>query len=186
MKSQTKLLLLAGILALIQFILVPVFDYQTGQVERLEMITGQLYRAERLLNTADQTAQDLEQLNEQLVQAKAQFSISTKGAPVKLTLQSQLQEALKGYDVEVQLFDWLTESALDDNQLHTYQLNLILQGSPVNLMQAYQQVIAPAAYINPVEMYFSQRQARNETLGVMRLLINITLVNLPASEATDA
>lgn len=182
--KQRQLLLLASILAVLQFWVVPALQQQTQQRVQLEQLSNQLARLQGTVNNAPKLHHASAQLPEFYTILTQRFATITEEQPanqVRLNMQQLLQQELTAFGLEVVLFEWLGNTVMVEEGLEQHQLRLVLNGQPPQLMQAYQKVFNSESsfFVQQVEYRQVNTGRRNTNIqGNLTLLLQ-TLILLP-------
>lgn len=139
--NQQKLLVVVLILATIRFVLLPVLEWQAQKREQLQVTSQQLERAIRLKNSAPEQESQLAKLQQLTSTALSLYPNANQNTQFRLNIQQQLEQQLTGQGLEVNLFDWLAQQTELNGSIERYQIRMVLQGQPQQIMAAYMHVL---------------------------------------------
>lgn len=183
--QQNKRQILIGlviVLALLQFVVKPAWHKQQQLHANLLGQHQQWQRFNRVLrNEASLYAADTE-LNQQLSELTGYYPvISANAGEFRLTLQQQLQQQLAQYQVDVTLFDWLSQQGASQDQVQIHPARLVLQGGALALMRGYTEVLAAAPGINVLQFDWQVLPSSGRGAAAPRATLTL-LVNFVALE----
>lgn len=181
--KQRQLLLLAALLAALQFWVLPTLARQSEQRNTLQQLASQLARVQSTASSAQQLEQALANLPEFYQALTSRFIQAEAGqasGQLRISLQQQLQQQAINYQVQVSLFEWLGQTPWPEEAIEQHQLRLTLTGSPAQLAKAYLGLFGPdSAYSVQQASYRQRPQGRNSTeLQATLTLVAETLILL--------
>ncbi len=133
MNPERLRLLLSGaaFLAIIRLILVPWFDYQSGQRDVLLLLTTRLERFESLLRSQDAIFKDNKRLLAALDEARSVYPLTLSADAYRLASQQQLSAIAQECGVIVTLFDVVLDGTSDTPTVKFLRVRVNVEG-PLN------------------------------------------------------
>lgn len=178
--QQKKILItILLVLAALRFLGVPFLAYQAEQKVRLELTSQQLGRALRLVNNEADIA-EVQALQKQLQSLENSYIKHTNSNEFRLTAQQQIQSMVANYNVEVHLFDWLTQREVLPNYLYTHQARTILQGELADVIQAQLAIQEQIYGVKVLEFALQEQRSHREPSVRLTLLLDVTGVQKKA------
>lgn len=181
--TQKKLLVIAFMLAVLQFWVIPSLQKQAGIKEQLAQVNLQIARANAALASKDNLKaleQKLPEVISELSNDYPLLSPDMSAGQFRLNLQQHLQQGLTESGVSFEVFDWLGSSQDEQLGIEQHQARLVLRGSSERLLRAYIAVLANRADIQ-VQFYdlksfsgFSSNAQQDVTLTV---LLQVTVLS---------
>jgi hypothetical protein len=179
--ENKQLLAIAGLLALLQFVVKPLWLHINDNRQQLLAITDRLERADRLLQGAPEYQQQQQALAAQVQQVIANLPtyVSGREGQLRLQLQQGVEQQVPA-DLSLILFDWLSQETLLDNQLQSHQARITISGNPGQLMAFYMTAFAatPGREVKMLELQrspFSSNPAAEPL--TMLLIVQFLAVN---------
>ena len=136
MQNKATLLILIAILAVIRFVLIPVFENQGQQQIQLQMVSTQLGRAKLLLENEKALSDELQRARDVNEQVSEQMPRSQSVSAARLSIQQNVQTLIVSQGASVQVFDWTSQRPLAEDRMVELQARLVLQGTLLQLMNA--------------------------------------------------
>lgn len=157
-ERKKQLLLVIAALVLVRFVAVPIMDAQQERRQGLAMVTQQLERAIRLVEQPGAN-QSLAELQQQRAELESTFIAHGSTGEFRLAAQQRIESVLQANNVQVNLFDWLSNEAVIEDYLMRHQANLVIEGASLNLIQAQLSLLESIQGLSIKEyVYFQPRQ----------------------------
>ncbi|MCH8502475.1 MAG: hypothetical protein LAT77_11265 [Aliidiomarina sp.] len=129
LKNKTTLLALIAILAIVRFVLIPVFEGQADKQVQLRMVSDQLGRAEVLLDNADALTAELERVQAINQEVGSFLPVMRDRSTARVQLQQTIEGLARENSTQISLFDWTQQRNLVDGQLSELHARVVIQGS---------------------------------------------------------
>lgn len=185
--TQQKLLLVAVSLAAARFILMPLLEWQADKREQLQVVTQQLERAIRLKNSGPEQEQQLQNLQQIKADVLGLYPDASQTTQFKLSIQQQLEQQLTEQELEVNLFDWLSQQTEQNGSVERHQIRLVVQGPPHIIMTAFMNTLISKPWLRVLDIQLQLRNAtrRNPGTTAATITLDITALNLTAGANND-
>lgn len=135
--SQKRLLIIAAILAAIQFIVVPLMGYQDQQHQELELLKQRLARSEQLLENREEIAELKKALVENQQQMLNAIPEASDKTIFRISLQGDIQAILRKHNVKMNEFNWLTDEQQVSQNVQLQRAKIIIEAPVSQLAQAH-------------------------------------------------
>ncbi|WP_411360707.1 hypothetical protein [Pseudidiomarina salilacus] len=135
--SQKQLLWVAAILAALQFVVKPILAWQNELQAEVSLNAERLTRSEQLLTNAEElqaSAAAAEQVRQELISGYPQ---AVESSMLQIQLQGELEALLRGQNVRIEQFDWMTGLEPMNSSLQGIRANISISGPLENVMQAH-------------------------------------------------
>ncbi|RUO56266.1 hypothetical protein [Pseudidiomarina homiensis] len=162
-KSQQNLLLIAGVLAAIQFMIVPLMEYQDQEHTELRLLEQRLSRSEQLLENQQKVAELAEQVKSNEAQLLEAIPVATDRTVFRIDLQSEIQRVAREHSLRLEEFNWLTESQAVSDTVQVQRAKIRLSGAVSQLAEAHLVMTQQLPSIRYVD--FSLRKSNNRRGG---------------------
>lgn len=149
--NQTKKNLLLAVLAIllaVKFVIQPWLEYLEEQKQELQTLTKKLNRSESLLLVqaeVEANEQRLQQVSDQLLQGVASAS---DAAAYRIQFQQQLQTMMESHNVQLVLFEWLSDAELHSFSVSRGRLSLRLKGNLADVAKAHLAIEVQLPYVH--------------------------------------
>lgn len=127
--GQRRLLLIAAVLAAIQFIVLPLLAYQTEQIESLTLVERRLGRSENLVAQLDVLQLQATKLNESAQNEFDKFPSAANATVFRLEVQDQIQRTVTAAGGQVSLFSWIAQPSASSSEMIVQQARLTIDGT---------------------------------------------------------
>ena len=159
-ERKKQLLVVIVILAVARFVVMPILDAQAEQRQAVAMITQQLERAARLVESGslDESLGDLRAQREQL---ESQLLTHASSGEFRLLAQQRVESVVEENNSQVNLFDWLSQEDVIESYLTTHQARVVVEGPPLNVVQLQLALFEEIPGLRVLEYTFFQPRASN-------------------------
>lgn len=163
-KSQRQLLIVAAILAGIQFVILPLMDYQNQQHDELTLLEQRLSRSEQLLQNQEELKElsAAVQANEEKILAA--IPMATDKTMMRIELQGEVQSIARKYSVNVDEFNWLTDSQRVSATVDLQRAKIRLEGPVSQLAQTHLEMTQELPSIRFVDASLTSANNRRSKL----------------------
>lgn len=173
-KSQQQLLWIAALLAVLQFVVKPILEWRDTIVTELTLNESRIERSEQLLGQQEEisaavsAAADLEQ------QLRSKFPAGNESSLLQIELQSSIEEQLRGNNVNLQEFAWLTGVQQETAGLGHLRARVRFGGDIGKLAEAQFKLLEamPNAIHESMELRRDNRR-RGAYVMTLQLVINV-------------
>lgn len=149
--SQARLLLIAGVLVAIQFIVLPLVSYQTELRDELAMLQRQVVRSEALVEQLPVLTLQAEKLDAAAQRVATAFPDASNATGFRLEVQDQIQRLLREQGNQVTLFSWLAQPQAAGNGMQVQQARVNISGNFKTLAEGQLQLAQQAPYIRFID-----------------------------------
>lgn len=122
--NQTNLLLILGLLIGLRFVVIPVLEWQQGQVIQLEQTLSQLNKAKAMIGAESAFTTKSKQTEQDILKTDEWFFDST--VMTKVNLQQQTERLFAQHNIQIEALDWILEDS--QNNIHKKWLQLRIKG----------------------------------------------------------
>ncbi|HET8816654.1 MAG TPA: hypothetical protein VFM61_04305 [Pseudidiomarina sp.] len=149
--SQARLLWIAGILAAIQFVVLPVLHYQAELREELTLVQRQVLRSEALVEQLPVLTLQAEKLAAAAQRVAGAFPDASNATGFRLEVQDQIQRVLREQGNQVTLFSWLAQPQAAGNGIQVQQARVNISGTYKTLAEGQLRLAQQAPYIRFID-----------------------------------
>ncbi len=143
MNSRVRLLLvLAAVLTVMRFIVVPWLAAQADMHDRLYAITRQLDRAEAIVAGGSDITSHRDALAAVVQELAARAPLATPGSEHRVLVQRELRAAVESVGLRLTVFEWVLDGEADVAGLAFGRVRLRMEGSLRNLADAHVRIEA--------------------------------------------
>ncbi len=136
--ARNKLLIFVlGLLLVVRFVLVPWLEWQDEQALKLQTLTKQLVRSEALLGAREEVLNQSTTATLRADELKTGLTKTSDPAQYRVEFQQELQSKLDNIKVQLSSFEWMNDQPLGVFALTRGRINLRLQGSLADIVQAH-------------------------------------------------
>jgi hypothetical protein len=135
--KKNMLLAVLGLLLAIKFVVQPWLAYLDEQQQELQTLTKKLNRSEALLQVQAEVEANEQALKEQTQQLLQTIALAKDAAAYRIEFQQQLQMMLESYQVQLVLFEWLSDSELNAFSASRGRVSLRLKGSVADIARSH-------------------------------------------------
>lgn len=174
MSRQKILISVVLILAILQFVVVPSFEYIDEQQETVIAQKNKSNKQDSLLRLAEPIQQQTAEVNS-ILENLARYTFATSSIEAgTLEVQKKFEDAAKKYNVKINRLNWLEP---DDREVDQNTIQLVIVATPADWL-LFQNELESADWATLVKMtFFYQRQSRTQKLigeisGVLAFSIN--------------
>lgn len=173
-KSQQQLLWIAGILAVLQFVVKPLVAWQNDRVTELTLQESRIERSELLLDNQEQIASAAEAATAFARELRENFPRGDEGSMLQIELQSSIEEQLRAGQVTLQEFAWLTNLQPSDSGLAHLRARVRFSGDLSRLTEAQFKLLEtmPNAIHESMELRRDNRR-RGAYVMTLQLRVNV-------------
>lgn len=164
MLNKPVLLSLLVVLLIARFVLLPMVQSQNDKRSELDMVTAQLTRALQAIDEQPALQTRLEQQQASNTNWQTELPSAASMSELRLVMQQGIQASLRSHDVEVSLFNWLSEVEHDSPNLSILRARVTVSTDEVPLHDAMLSMLSqmPNIRIEEVEL---QRQIQRRRGG---------------------
>lgn len=127
--NKNNLLAVLAVLLLIRFGLLPLYDWQQQERTSLESLMQRQAKVNQLMTQFD-NADEQQQLLQAYQQELARYIPQVSPPEYRVQLQQEMQQILSDAGAQLELFDWLTETAVADSTVQRVHVQLRFKGKP--------------------------------------------------------
>lgn len=129
-KNKKILLSLLALLLTIRFVVVPWLDWQDEQRTALYSLTQKLEKSKGIVLVKDQLTEGLAAAESSMEAFLTTFPQSEDSQTYRLALMQKFQAEFEPLQVNMDLFDWVTEEAVENTTLVRGTVSLTISGKP--------------------------------------------------------
>lgn len=149
--SQARLLIIAGVLAAIQFVVVPLLAYQAELRDELTLVQRQVVRSEALVEQLPVLTIQADKLDAAAQRLANSFPDASNATGFRLEVQDQIQRLLREQGNQVSLFSWLAQPQAAGNGIRVQQARINVSGNFKTLAEGQLQLAQQAPYIRFID-----------------------------------
>ncbi|PTB83251.1 hypothetical protein C9928_04085 [Pseudidiomarina aestuarii] len=149
--SQARLLIIAGLLAAIQFIAVPLVEYQDELRSELSLLQRQVDRSGGLVEQLPVLQVQADKLDAAAKQVAQAFPDASNATGFRLEVQDQIQRLAREHGNQVTLFSWLAQPQAAGNNIQVQQARVNMSGNFRTLAQGQLALAEQAPYIRFID-----------------------------------
>lgn len=149
--GQARLLIIAGLLAAIQFVVLPLISYQAELRDELTLLQRQLVRSEALVEQLPVLTLQAEKLDAAARRVADAFPDASNATGFRLEVQDQIQRLLREQGNQVTLFSWLAQPQAAGNGIQVQQARVNISGNFKTLAEGQLQLAQQAPYIRFID-----------------------------------
>ncbi len=135
--KKSILLGLLGLLLAIKFVIQPWLVYLDEQQQELQTLTKKLNKSEALLQVRSEVEANEKALKKQTQQLLQTIALTKDAAAYRIEFQQQLQMMLESYQVQLVLFEWLSDSELNAFSASRGRVSMRLKGSVADIARSH-------------------------------------------------
>ncbi|RUO74558.1 hypothetical protein CWI80_04245 [Pseudidiomarina sediminum] len=185
--SQRNLLLIAAVLAALQFIVKPLLAWQEDVNLTLTLEQGRLERSEQLLVNAErvrQAANDAQAAQQTML---AQFPVATEATLTQIQLQGAIEAVFRKHGLRIEEFSWLTGLQPKNASLSQLRSKLVVSGAMTNIAQAHFELMQSMPTIAQEDIELRQLNRRGSRGGVrLTVMLNVAVQNSDSLEGASS
>lgn len=179
--SQRNLLLIAAVLAAVQFIVKPLLAWQDEVIVSLALEQGRLERSELLLANAEavqQAASDAQAAQQAML---AQFPAATEATLTQIQAQGTIEAVFRKHGLRVEEFSWLTGLQPKNTSLSQLRSKLVVSGAMTDVARAHFELMQSMSTIGQEDIEVRQLNRRGSRGGVrLTVMLNVAVQNSAA------
>ena len=172
MKHKTLLLSVLGVLLLVRFVLLPVYEWQQGQVTELANTLERLNDVDALLDLEDEIQSQRRALK--TIEGNLQdmfFDIETQN---KTSIQKKVEELFSQYNVEIETITWVFEHSHDYN-INEYWLEVAIKGDLKDVVKFNASLINQRPNIYVKQMNLRRQRSNQESIEQVQGKITLSM-----------
>lgn len=169
------LLVVAALLMLLKFAIVPFYQQQSEQLDELQVLNKRLGKVLALQGTEEQLQQNLLQGKQALKQANAGIWQVDQAEQLDVAVQSRLQIWFEQQSVSVQLFSWVGEQTTPNPAFVVARAQLRLQAPQSQLAQSLLGLEAKNRFVSIAELKWLQ-PAKAGDQSAVELLVTFDIL----------
>ncbi|WP_258807320.1 hypothetical protein [Pseudidiomarina sp. CB1] len=127
--SQQRLLVIAGLLAAIQFLVLPFIEFQNQQHDELALLQQRLTRSEQLLENSDALNKAWETVTANEAALLEAIPAASDKTMHRIAVQGEIQNIARANEITVDEFNWLTDARFVSDTVEVQRVKIRLQGS---------------------------------------------------------
>lgn len=135
--KQRNLLLIAALLAALQFVVKPLLQWQRQTIDELSLNQARLERSELLLANADSLATHTAAATALEQKMLAQFPQAQEITLTQIQLQSAIETALRSQQTRIDEFSWLTAPEQSGGSLAVMRGKVTFSGDLADIVSAH-------------------------------------------------
>lgn len=180
--SQRNLLLVAGILAALQFLVKPLLAWQSDLATELTLEQGRLERSEQLLENAELLQQATTEAKTAEQAMLAEFPAATEVTLTQIQAQGNIEAIFRKHGLRIEEFSWLTGLQPKNASLSQLRSKLVVSGTMDDVARAHFELLQemPTIAQDGIEV---RRLNRRGSRGGVRLTVMLNVAVQSNGEA---
>lgn len=174
--TQQRLLILAAALAAIQFLWLPLMDYQAQQHDELKLLQQRLGRSQELVTHE-------EELREAAAKARANEALLLEAIPVanertayRIELQGEIQNIVRTEQLNLEEFNWLTDAQNVSQNVQLQRAKIRLEGPVSQLAKVHLELTQKLPSIRFVDVSLTPAPSRNRAAATVEPQMRLELL----------
>ena len=173
LKKYQLSLWVIGILILMRFIILPIFDWQNEQLVEIELLQGQRSRIDNVLGNRQKIeALDVE-VTSILEQSGSLFLASTDAASFQLERQQWVEDTTNLFNLKIAHVGWNPRLTIPDMKLVGHVMLLNIEGNTVDTIRFIQTLQAQPNLIEIQTFGFRTTRIKDSVLGKSKTKLNL-------------
>lgn len=165
---ELTLLTLAIFLAILNFVVVPVFDWQEQKVENLNQLQARLTRIEDLLARKSELEQTIQSIDKIEAEVRAALYRMNEESKFKLAQQQNIEFMLYEQNLTPTLIEWKSTVPTQFDGIRKYELSLSFDGLTVDIMRFTAEIGRQKPIIEVSEFFFSSSGITKNSVGYIK------------------
>jgi len=182
LKKHGFLLSIIIILIIIKFIIVPVFDWQSGKLSIIRLLEKKQLKVEKVLANQKEYINANESLVTIFKQIDSLFSHQKSESAFKLTQQQTIEKLLAQFNLKSQNIGWKGVSLLESIQLKRFQVEIHFKGKSIDVINFIVELEKQPQWIDIIDFNLSVKGQKKDEIGSMDGRININMYNYNSVE----
>ena len=166
--TQKQLLIIAGLLVAIKFVLLPLLAWQAEQISRLQAKSVQLHKVSEVLANQSTYTASMASLKAQMFEGAERFYVDN--ARTKLTIQTDIEEIFQRHQLAVEGFDWTVDSA---EPLRVLRATVRFSGATESMIRSFWDLTQLPTWARQVESSQQLKDYGEKNLGGSKGLVTL-------------
>jgi len=181
-KKHPYLISLIIVLALVNFIFVPLIDWQDSLIGEIRLKEKRLHRSEALVQSYPSYLHQLKQLQQLDDSVRQHYYPYTTESTFKLQIQSWIEQTVVGNGLSVQSVGWGRTKLREDTHSKVFSLNLKVRGKLGAFIALHQSLESTGLKLSFEEMRLNIKRASKTNLGNVEGNLKIKLYMFAGDE----
>lgn len=173
--SQRQLLIVAAFLAALQFVVKPILTWQNDLNTELALTQGQVQRSEQLLEHAEQVISAHQMAIEQRDAIVTSLPVATETTLLQIQMQSQLETLLRGNNVTIDEFNWMTGLQSQSAGIATLNAKVNIVGSLENVARAQLSLMEQMPFVRQQSIELRPSQRRRGAVHELTMILQVAV-----------
>lgn len=134
LKKHAALLVIIGLLSILKFVIVPIFDWQNDALLNIGLLEKKQNKIERLISNQKQAVGDDVKLSEIVNKSEAVFFVQHNESTFKLQQQKKIEDLLSKHNITASNFGWQATKEYVKISAKSYQLLINFSGQSYDVL----------------------------------------------------
>ncbi|MDO6426501.1 hypothetical protein Q4489_05720 [Thalassotalea sp. 1_MG-2023] len=180
--TRKNLLLIVALLAVIRFVIVPIFEWQEEKIDDIDAKITRLDKAENVINRQAKLTTLLSDVQQSNEETEVLYHNFTSTNAMKLSLQQQVEKIFSQHSVKIKNFTWPNELPGNITELRA---KVFFDGNTKDLAKLHLALSAQTKLFNIAEWTIHIRKMKEDSLGVASGSLVFSAYNLSSKKVAE-